>query len=253
MKKKITICLAVVLTVALAISVLTACSLFGGDNNQNNNNNNQNETKTLNASESSSELSKAIAASIAKDNYSIKVVGTKDQGWSIVTNIEHDADTQHITATSEQNYLGVTTNLYAETYFFVYDGKYYTSARLTKNGSFSNPTELSSKAEFDTEIAEYLLNSKIGTYTLDASAEVTYTGTKKGTEVDVTTTSVAEVNGIRTELFTSYKIKNGLVTEVLQRESEYDNTGAATVMAENVITVKYDIGDVELNASIHVG
>lgn len=255
MKKKITICLAVVLTVALAISVLTACSLFGGDNNQNNNNNNQNETKTLNASESSSELSKAIAASIAKDNYSIKVVGTKDQGWSIVTNIEHDADTQHITVRSTQDYLGETSNDYAETYLFVRDGKYYSSVRASESGSFVT-TDLLLKTAFDTaaaKYAKYLLNSMIGTYTLDASAEVTYTGTKKGTEVDVTTTTVAEVDGVRKELFTSYKIKNGLVTEVLQRESEYDNTGAATVMAENVITVKYDIGDVELNASIHVG
>ena len=252
MKKKITICLAVVLTVALAISVLTACSLFGGDNNQSNNNNNQNETKTLKASECSSELSKAIAASIAKDNYSIKIVGTADEGRSSVVNIEHDADTQHITASSEQNYLGVTTNLYTETYLFVRDGKYYSSVRMSKQGDFVT-TDLAAKAAFDTASANYLLNSVIGNFTLDASAEVTYTGTKKGTDIEVSATTTAEVNGVRTELFTAYTIKNGLVVSVLQRVSEYDDTDAATVKSENTITVKYDIGDVELNASIHVG
>ncbi len=246
MKKKITICLAVVLTVALAISVLTACSLFGGDNNQTNNN--QNETKTLNESECSSELNAAITASIAKGNYSIKVVGIADEGKSIVTNIEHDAETQHVTNRLTQNYMGVTTNLYTETYWFVRDGKYYFSARASENASFSAPEELGSKTEFDLAVDNYLLNSIIGKFTLDSSAEVTYEGTKKGTEVTVVATSTAEVGGVSKELYTSYTIKNGLVVSLFQRLSENDY-----VKTENNITVRYDIGTVELNAGIHVG
>lgn len=252
MKKRITICLAVVLTVALAISVLTACSLFGGDNDKNNQNNNQNENKTLNESECSSELNAAITASVAKENYSIKVVGTMDGGMSSVANIERDAETQHATITSTQEVLGNTSNSYAETFWFVHDGKYYASVRASENASFSNPTEFGSKAAFDNAVGGYMLNSIIGRFTLDDSAEVTYTGNKKGTEINVTATTIAEVKGVRTELYTAYTIKNGLVVSVFQRISEYDDNDVPTVKMENNITVKYDIGAVELNAGIHV-
>ena len=252
MKKKITICLAVVLTVALAISVLTACSLFGGDNNQSNNNNNQNETKTLNASESSSELRKAITASSAKDNYSIKIVGHADEGMSSVVNIEHDSDTQHITATSTQDFLGVTTNIYNETYLFTSDGKNYITTRVSQSGSFTAPRLLATQADYDGAATGYMLSTFANNFTLDASAEVTYEGTKKGTDVSVTATTVAEVSGDRTELFTAYTIKNGLIVSMLQRVSEYDDTGASSVKSEQEFTFKYDIGAVELAAGITV-
>lgn len=250
MKKKTTIFLAIVLSVAFAIFILTACSLVGGDNNQTTNN--ENETKTLTASECSSELNGAIAASIVKDNYSIKVIGNADEGRSSVINIEYDANTQHITSRLTQDYLGITTNLYAETYLFVHDGKFYISARVSEEASFPDPAELGSKAEFDAAAADYLLNSMIGKFTLDATAEVTYTGTKKGTDIEVSTTTVAEISGVRTELFTAYTIKNGLVYSVFQRVSEYDEEGIATIKSENEITVQYDTGEVELAAGIHV-
>lgn len=246
MKKRIKICLAF-LTIVFAISFMTACNSSGDDSNQTDNNNSE---KEMNASECSSELSGAIATSIAKDNYSIKVIGSADEGRSSVINIEYDADTQHVTVSSTQDYLGVTTNHYDETYLFVRDGKYYSSARTSEKASFTDPSELGSKAEFDTAVANYLLNSMIGKFTINDTAEVTYTGTKKGEDINVTATSVAEVSGVRTELFTVYTIKNGLVDSVFQRISEYDNSGVPTIKTENTITVRYNIGIVEFPADI---
>lgn len=242
MKKKITIGLAVVLTLAFAISVLTACSL-GGGNKGNDNKTNENETTQLDASECSSELNEAIAASIAKNNYSIKVIDATD---SPVLNIEYDGDTQHVISIQTHSPSDGTTGLYTETYLFVQDGKYYSSSRTAENASFPDPAELDSKAEFDKRTASWLLNSIIGKFTLNDSAEVTYSGEKIGTTLTVYTTTVAEISGVKTELFTSYKIKNGLVDSMLQRVSEYDEHDVGTITTENTITVRYDIGTVEL-------
>ena len=96
------------------------------------------------------------------------------------------------------------------------------------------------------------MNSVIGKFTLNDSAEVTYTGSKTGLDIEVATTTVAEVSGVKTELFTSYSIKNGLVCSVFQRVSEYDKSDVPTVKTENTITVKYDIGVVELPSNIQV-
>lgn len=249
MKKRIMICLAAVLTVVFAISVLTACSLKGDDNKGDDN---ANVEKELNASECSSELNGAIAASTAKDNYSINVTGSAGEGRSSVVNIEYDSDTHHVTVSSTQDYLGVTTNLYTETYLFVRGGKYYISTRASENASFSAPGELGSKTAFDEAAANYLLNSMIGKFTLNDTAEVTYTGKKKGTDSSIEVTTVAEVNGVQTELYTSYTIKNGLVASVFQRVSEYDASNVPTIMTENTVTVRYDIGAVELAAGIQV-
>ena len=172
-------------------------------------------------------------------------------GRSFVANIKYDANAQHVILNSTQDYLGVTTRQYSETYLFTRNGKYYSSKRTSENDSLPNPSELG-KTEFDNATANYLLNSVIGKFTLNDSAEVMYTGSKTGLDIEVATTTVAEVSGVKTELFTSYSIKNGLVCSVFQRVSEYDKSDVPTVKTENTITVTYAVGVVELPSNIQV-
>lgn len=251
MKKKITICLALVLTVALAISVLTACSLFGGDNKTNNNNNqNGNEPKTLTSSECSSELSSAINTSLKKSNYTIKILGNEPEGISYVTNIEHDANTLHYIYNWTKDYLGENNKLYIESYYFVNDGNYYSSVRDSESEDFRTSTTL--KATFDTYVASRSLKTFIDDYKLDDNAEITYEGTKKGTESSITATTVATINGVKTQKFTSFTIKNGLIVSMVQRVSVYEDDDSLTNKSEKDFTFKYDTATVELAAGISI-
>ena len=255
MKKKITICLALVLTVVLAISVLTACSLFGGDNKTNNNNNqNGNETKTLTSSECSSELSSAINTSLKKSNYSIKIVGSRSEEMSsYVTTIEHDANTLHyIFNWKKDSSDGNDENnkLYVESYYFVNDGNYYSSVRDSESEDFRTSTSL--KATFDTYVASRSLKAIINGYKLNDNAEITYEGTKKGTESSITTTTVATVEGVKTELKTFITIKNGLIVSASQSTTTYNSGDVGTEIERKEITIKYDTATVELAAGIRI-
>lgn len=258
-KRKISLCFAFVLLTAITAFSLTACSLLSSFGKNNNNNSStqiekpdkeKTEPSEVDTFDYQAALKKAALLSLMRLNYSIESNAAKEGKDGTKTTIEIDESVVHIIVNSKQKVLGIVTNVYAETYFFEQDDKYYTSARVSKTGNFLT-TEIATKEEFASFIKDYLLKSYIGDFSVDTS-NITYTGSRTEDAITVIATSVKEEDGQKKERKAVCEIKGGLIDAVNITVSEYDKDDTPTVVETNEIAIEYDIGEVKLDESITV-